>query len=139
MRALWHWRDEEAQAADRPSFHILQNHLLIQASLAFDAGDVPDYRHFSPRRRRTFMDAAQQALNAPQSEWPERRRRVGKRLTREMEKAADALRKRRDEVATEHGIDPSFIAARGALDAVAADQTASATLLAPWQRDLLHL
>lgn len=139
LRALWHWRDEEAQAADRPSFHILQNHLLIEAAKAFDAGDVREFRHFSPRRRRTFLDAAQEALNAPQTEWPERRRRVGKRPTRQMEQTADALRKRRDEVATEHGIDPSFIAARGALDAVAADEAASTTLLVPWQRDLLQL
>lgn len=139
LRALWHWRDEEAQAADRPAFHILQNHLLIQAALTFDAGDVPEFRHFSPRRRRTFNDAAQQAMRAPESEWPARRRRVGKRSTPAMERAAEALRQRRDRVATEHGIEPSFIAARGALDAVVADETQSATLLVPWQRQLLEL
>ncbi len=139
LRALWHWRDEEAQAADRPSFHVLQNHLLIQAAQMFDAGELPEFRHFSTRRRRTFHDAAQQAMRLPPAEWPQRRRRVGKRMTQQMERAAEALRQRRDKVATEHGIEPSFIAARGALDAVAADEAQSATLLVPWQRELLEL
>jgi len=54
LRELWNWRDKEAQAVDRPSFHILQNHLLIRAAEEFAAGEVPDYRHFSPRRRQSF-------------------------------------------------------------------------------------
>src|SRR3954452_9168915 len=32
LRELWHWRDKEAQAGDRPAFHVLQNHLLIRAA-----------------------------------------------------------------------------------------------------------
>jgi hypothetical protein len=56
-----------------------------------------------------------------------------------MEKTAEELRRRRDAVANEHGLDPSFIAPRGALDAVAADETRSDTLLVPWQRNLLEL
>jgi hypothetical protein len=56
-----------------------------------------------------------------------------------MERAAEELRRRRDAVADKHGIEPSFIAPRGALDAVAADQSQSASLLAPWQRSLLEL
>lgn len=139
LRALWQWRDREAQAADRPAFHVLQNHLLIQAARMFDAGEVPDFRHFSSRRRRAFLDAAEKALQAPEEAWPQRRRRVGKRPTADMERAAEALRRRRDEVATAHGLEPSFIAARGALDAVAADHSTSAMLLVPWQRDLLEL
>lgn len=139
LRALWQWRDKEAQAADRPAFHILQNHLLIKAAEQFCAGEVPEFRHFSPRRRRTFQAAAQGALQLPESEWPERKRRNGKRPTPEMERAAERLRQRRDAVATAHGIEPSFIAPRGALDAVAAEPSRSETLLAPWQRDLLEL
>lgn len=139
LRALWQWRDKEAQAADRPSFHILQNHLLIKAAEDFCAGKTPEFRHFSPRRQRTFRAAAEHALQLDESEWPERKRRNGKRPTAEMERAAEALRKRRDAVANAHGIEPSFIAPRGALDAVAADASRGEALLAPWQRDLLEL
>jgi ribonuclease D len=139
LRELWQWRDKEAQAVDRPPFHILQNHLLLEAAQAFAAGEAPDFRHFSVRRRQAFRDAAEKALHLPESAWPVRRRRTGVRATPQMERAAEALRRRRDAVADEHGLEPSFIAPRGALDAVAADESRSTTLLAPWQRSLLEL
>jgi ribonuclease D len=139
LRELWHWRDKEAQAIDRPSFHILQNHLLIRAAEEFAAGEVPDYRHFSSRRRQNFREAAERGLQLPESEWPVRQKRRGTRPTREMERAAEELRRRRDLVAGEHGLEPSLIAPRGALDALAADESQTTTLLVPWQRALLEL
>ncbi|MGI8821347.1 MAG: ribonuclease D [Chthoniobacterales bacterium] len=139
LRALWRWRDGEAREADRPSFHILQNHLLIQAAQSFEAGQTPDYRHFTPRRRRTFLDAAESALALPDEDLPRRVRRAGTRPTPEMEKLAEDLRRRRDAVAEKLEIDPSFIAPRATLDSVAADQSRGETLLAPWQRDLLEV
>lgn len=139
LRELWHWRDKEAQAADRPSFHILQNHLLIRAAEEFAAGGSPDYRHFSARRRHGFRGAAERGLSLPEEQWPVRPKRRGTRPTREMERAAEELRRRRDAVADAHGLEPSLIAPRGALDAVAADGSRSEALLVPWQRDLLEL
>jgi ribonuclease D len=139
LRELWQWREKEAQAADRPAFHILQNHLLLQTAEAFAAGKAPDFRYFSERRRHAFRAAAEKALHLPESEWPARRRRVRERSTPQMERAAEELRRRRDAVADEQGLEPSFIAPRGALDAVAADQSQSTTLLVPWQRSLLEL
>jgi ribonuclease D len=140
LRALWHWRDREAQAADRPPFHILQNHLLVQAAQDFDAGQTPEFRHLSPRRRRGFMDAAEKALRLPEAEWPPRRlRRVGTRPTQSMERAAENLRRRRDLAAQQLGLDPSFIAPRATVESIAADETRSESLLAPWQRGLLEV
>jgi ribonuclease D len=139
LRELWQWRDKEAQAADRPAFHILQNHMLLHAAEAFAAGEVPDYRHFSARRRNGFREAAERGLSLPESEWPIRLRRKGTRPTPAMERAAEELRRRRDAVADKHGLEPSFIAPRGALDAVAADESRSTALLVPWQRSLLEL
>src|SRR6476469_6629893 len=139
LRELWQWRDREAQAVDRPAFHILQNHLLLRAAEQFVAGEVPDFRHFSARRREGFREAAERGLSLPESEWPTRPKRRGTRPTREMERAAEALRKRRDAVADAHGLEPSLIAPRGALDALAADESRTDSLLVPWQRDLLEL
>jgi len=139
LRELWLWREKEAQAADRPAFHVLQNRLLIEAAQAFATGKAPDFRHFSTRRRQAFRDAAEKALLLPESAWPVRRRRMGTRPTPQTEKTAEVLRRRRDAVADEHGLEASFIAPRGALDAVAADESRSTTLLVPWQRSLLEL
>src|SRR6266404_7409366 len=46
LRALWQWREKEAEAADRPPFHILQNHELLNAAVSFASEKLPDYRHF---------------------------------------------------------------------------------------------
>ena len=139
LRELWRWRESEAQAADRPPFHILQNHLLIRAAEDFVADQTPQFRHFSARRASTFSQAAQRGLQMPEAEWPERPRRVVSRPTREMERVAEELKVRRDRVAQELDLDPSVIAPRATLEAIAADKDQNATLLVPWQREVLSI
>jgi ribonuclease D len=139
LRAIWRWRDREAQAADRPSFHILQNHLMIDAAKSIETGQTPEFRHLSPRRRRGFMEAVEEAMQLPDEELPRRLRRVGTRPTQEMERMAEDLRRRRDVVAEKLGLDPSFIAPRATVESIAADEARSSVLLVPWQRELLEL
>jgi len=139
LRALWHWRDQEASRADRPPFHILQNQQMIAAAKAFDAGETPEFRHFSPRRRREFMAAAAKGMEMPASEWPQLRRYPRSRPTLEMQRRANELRRRRDHAAAELAIEPSFIASRAAVDAVAADESRKDKLLLSWQRKLIGL
>jgi ribonuclease D len=139
LRALWQWREAEAEMADRPPFHILHNRELLEAAASFISGRVPDYKHFSARRRRTFQEAARIALETPQSEWPVMRRRAGTRPTAEMRQRADQFRERRDKVAERLGLERSFVASRGALEAIAADPARATALLLPWQRDLIGI
>jgi hypothetical protein len=56
-----------------------------------------------------------------------------------MERAAEGMRTRRDQAANELKIEPSFIAPRATIDAIAADRARAEQLLAPWQRSLLGL
>jgi len=137
LRALWQWREREAEMADRPPFHILQNEKLVNAAVSFAAGSVPDYKHFSPRRRGAFREAARSALLAPESEWPVLPRRFGTRRTADTVRRTEELRRRRDKSAEELGLEPSFIAPRGTLEAIAADRTRAEKLLVLWQRELL--
>jgi ribonuclease D len=139
LRALWQWREKEAEKADRPPFHVLRNEELLKAAVKFASGSVPDYKHFSFRRRQAFLDAAQAALRAPESEWPVSRRRFGTRPTNETVQRAEELRRRRNRSAEELGLEPSFIAPRSTLEAIAADATRTAALLVPWQRELLDV
>ena len=139
LRALWQWREAEAELADRPPFHILHNRELLEAAVNFTSGRVPDYKHFSARRRQTFREAARIALQSPQSEWPVMRRRSGSRPTAEMRRRADELRERRDKSAGQLGLERSFIASRGALEAIAADPARATALLVPWQRELIGI
>jgi ribonuclease D len=139
LRALWQWRESEAEMADRPPFHILQNEKLLHAAISFASGEAPDYKHFSPRRRQAFREAARVGLATPESEWPILRRRFGTRPTTETMRRTEELRRRRDKSADELGLEPSFIAPRGTLEAVAADGTRAISLLVPWQRELLGI
>lgn len=139
LRALWQWREKEAEVADRPPFHILQNHELLNAAVAFASENVPDYRHFSSRRRQAFRQAAECAMQLPESEWPVSLRRVGRRPGPETVRATEELRRRRDQAAREFNLEPSFIAARSTLEAIATNQTRAASLLVPWQQELLGM
>jgi ribonuclease D len=139
LRALWQWREREAELVDRPPFHILQNEKLVNAAVSFASGSVPDYKHFSPRRRQAFREAARIALAAPESDWPVLPRRFGTRPTAETVRRTEELRQRRDKSAEELGLEPSFIAPRNALEAIAAEHTRAVALLVPWQRELLGI
>src|SRR5581483_1277644 len=137
LRALWQWREQEAEKADRPPFHVLRNEELLKASMKFVSGSIPDYRHFSSRRRQSFREAAQTALQAPESEWPVRRRHFGTRPSHETVERTEELQRRRNRSAEQLGLEPSFIAPRSTLEAIAADPGRASTLLVPWQRELL--
>jgi ribonuclease D len=139
LRALWQWREAEAEMADRPPFHILQNRELLKAAESFTSGHVPNYKYFSARRRQTFHEAAKIGLQSPQSEWPVMRRCSGSRPTAEMRRRADQLRERRDKAAEKLGLERSFIASRGALEAIAADPARATASLVPWQRELIGM
>jgi len=139
LRALWQWRESEAEMADRPPFHILQNERLLNAAVSVASGSMPDYKHFSHRRRQAFREAARLGLAVPESDWPVLPRRFGTRPTAEMVRRTEELQQQRDKSAEELGLEPSFIAPRGSLEAIAADRARAASLLVPWQRELLGI
>jgi ribonuclease D len=139
LRELWRWREKEAEAVDRPPFHILQNPELLKSAEGFVAGKVPDYRHFSDRRRCAFREAAERALQLPERDWPARPSRSGTRPTAEIVRRSDELRRQRDHAAKDLDLESSFIAPRATLEAIAADETRSRALLVPWQQQLLGI
>ena len=139
LRALWQWREKEAEMADRPPFHILQNHELLKAAESFTSGRVPDYKHFSARRRETFCEVARSALQLPQSEWPVMCHRSAIRPTADIVRRAEQLRARRDKSAGQLELEPPFVASRGTLEAIATDPEQATRLLVPWQRELIGI
>jgi ribonuclease D len=139
LRGLWEWRESEAEMVDRPPFHILHNHELLMAAVDFASGGVPDYKQFSARRRQTFREAAQIALQSPESEWPIMRRRSGTRPTADIVRRSERLRQRRDKSAEQLGLEAPFIASRSTLESIAADPARATALLVPWQRELIGI
>lgn len=142
LRELWHWRDDEARAADRPAFHVLRNEDLLNAAKALgEGGAALEFRHLPAGRARRYQEAIARALAVPEAEWPGRapQPRRGPRLPADWEKRVDELRAVRDRVAGELELEPSLIASRSALEALAARPDAVAEWLLPWQQGLLGL
>lgn len=136
LRALWTWREEEAKAVDRPPFHILRNEELLEAARRFDAGGSVPIAHFSSARRNRFFSAVEKAMALPEKEWPVLIHKTRVRPTPDEEKHFHALKKKRDAAAAELHLDPSLIAPKAVLEALAADPTGSEKLL-PWQQAIL--
>ncbi len=137
LRALWHWREEEAQKVDRPAFHILRSEELVDAAFAFVRDNSIHFRHLSGGRRKRFQAAAAAALALPESEWPVRPVRPRLRQTQEEEQRFRVLKTERDRIAAELKLDPSLIASKAVLEAVAGNREEGRLL--PWQRKLLGL
>lgn len=137
LRALWHWRDSEARLWDRPSFHVLSNESLLRlADEASRGGRFSRPRIPQPRADR-MEETLEAALALPESEWPKVIKGVRTRASKEQIDRFNDLRDFRDKVARDIDLDPSIIAPKAALEAVAADPAAS--VLLPWQRSLLKL
>ena len=140
LRSLWHWRDTEAQKADRPSFQILRNEELIE--LAKSAG-MPDASIC--RLPSTAQDAnawrtlLEEALLLPEAEWPQRVRSVRDRPTSEQEQRMEQLKNRRDRVAEGLQLDPGVVAPRQALERISREPETVGSILMRWQQQLLGL
>ena len=136
LRALWHWRESEASAWDRPTFHVISNDRMIDAARAAVAGQKVDVHRMPPPRFNRMKDTLRAALELPENEWPvfeyERKPRPNGAACRLFEQ----LRAQRDAVAKDLAIDPSLIASRQTLMSVASQNGAR---LLPWQRDLLKI
>lgn len=139
LRALWHWREREAETADRPPFHILSNADLVDAARRFDRREAVSPAGLRGGRRARFLQAADAARTLDESAWPRGRAAKSRgRLTRAQEKHVAALRQRRDGIAKKLAIDADLIAPRAALERVAVEGEAGWQALLSWQRSLLN-
>ena len=139
LRALWHWREDEASRTDKPTFHILHNEQLVVAAGRFDRGEEVSYDHLQGSRRRRFFAAAESALALPESEWPQIIRKARPRPTREEEARFQSLKKKRDKVADELKIDASLIAPKSLLESLASSPDETAARMMPWQLQQLGI
>ncbi|RFC44592.1 MAG: ribonuclease D [Verrucomicrobia bacterium] len=139
LRALWHWRDQEAQSVDKPAFHILNNDLLLDFSEAFDKGVPPEPRHLRGSRLVRMHEAVASALSLSEEEYPKAIRKPRLRTTQEQETRFRELRKTRDSIAQELSLDPTLIAPKATLEQLSRNEEQAFESLLPWQRECLGL
>jgi ribonuclease D len=96
-------------------------------------------RHLAGSRRRRFEEAAGEGLRVPEAEWPERIRRPRLRPTSEQTRLFNHYKTERDKAAALLALDPSIIAPKAAIEAVASNPAEAHEKLMPWQRALLGI
>lgn len=140
LRALWHWRDNEAAIWDRPAFMVATNRQLLEWSIALAQRQTPALpRHFRPDRVKRFRQTLEQLAALPESEWPPCAKLQRRKRDRDFERKVDALIAVRDKAASELDIEGSLIAPRAALESVAAGEVRPSAVLLSWQLALLDL
>jgi ribonuclease D len=149
LRELWLWREREAQQADRPPFKILNPDALVALALwaqehpKADLARAPKLpRDFHGARLESLREAILRAARLAPADWPELRLRH----PQEPHERGGDLGRLRDDVAklaAKLGLQPSVVAPRTALGAIArrrptdADGIQQAGGLMRWQAELL--
>lgn len=142
LRELWHWREAEAQAVDRPPFHILNNErLIVIADLASHRKEfhqvIPP--RMSPPRRHRLLDAVHRGQNVSPADYPFLPKHARTKPDFQAMRRAAAIKSVRDAHAKELGIDPSLIASRATIESLARDHEGTLPSVMPWQRKLLKM
>jgi ribonuclease D len=140
LRELWHWREEEAIAGNTPPYFILSHEAVVDLSAAAAQGRSIDPlipRRMRPRRRSGVQAAVARGMEVPEEGLPEPAMRFGRRPTEAERRRFGELQRRRDARAKELEIDPTLIASRAMLVALAEDRERNEARLMNWQRELL--
>jgi ribonuclease D len=123
LRELHGMRDSRARSRDVPPFRVLRDEVLVRvAAAAASARDPtpspsslpPSWRDGS--RRVDIVSAIERGLKLPEAEYPERQKRIRKRLAGDLERRFLGARADRDRLAKELDLDSSVLAPRALLE-----------------------
>lgn len=125
VRALYDWRDHLAREADRPPFKIIGNDAIIEIAKtkpqsAAELGKIKAVSQYHFRRYGDeIMRLVRHALELPEEALPQRTESRPFFRDKVLESRVEKLKKVRDRVAKELGIDISVVAPRHIMTAVA--------------------
>jgi ribonuclease D len=140
LRALWQWRDKEAEIWDRPSFMVATNRDLLEwCALLANGSNIDLPRHFRSDRIKRYKETLAELKTLPKSGWPARIIAKRRKRDRDFEKKVDVMISRRNELATELDIDGSLIASRSVIESIAANEVLPSDVLMKWQQALLEM
>jgi ribonuclease D len=140
LRELWHWRESEAVAANRPPYFVLAHETLLRISVtaAEEGAFEPLFpRGLSQRRRSGAIHAVRRGLEVLKAKLPQPFKHTFHRPTEAERKRFVELSRRRDKQATRLKLDPTLIASRADLARLAQDWDEHAPELMNWQHELL--
>lgn len=140
LKALWHWRDAEAKAWDKPTFMVIPNRTLVEwSSLLADNLPISLPHHFRPERTKRFHNAVQEAKSAPPDSWPQRLNLRRRKPDKDFDKKVESLIAYREKVASSLDIEGSLIASRSIIESIVAEEISPSDCLLQWQIECLNL
>ena len=141
LRETWHWREQEAVAANKPPYFIVRHEDLVKLSeTVIDRENKTIWPHkLSTRRFNSLREAVGKALDLNSENCPETPRITRRRIKASEKKFYESLKKIRDKQAEELKIDPTLIASRSTLVKLSLEDDDEKDRILPWQRELLNL
>lgn len=150
LKAVWTWREHEAEKLDRPPYKVFGNELMlaIVRSASYSFPNVrEDFlpklpRNFIGDRKVNFFEMLKKAMRIPEDEWPEASHRGKHPLVSPSGELIDSLKEWRNERAAELNFDEAMLANRSQLIALATpigetwEDRYDAAHLLNWQRSV---
>ncbi len=142
LRELWHWREEEAVAADKPPFFVMKHEQLI--SISNDAADGKDWGHWIPRRYSTrrkqlLREAVKRGVDCPAAKRPQKYRGKPYHQNDAEKRRFAELKTIRDRHAEALDIDATLIASKETLEQLSRKESDEAWAgLMKWQFELMR-
>lgn len=150
LKAVWTWREHEAEKLDRPPYKVFGNELMlaIVRSASYSFPNVrEDFlpklpRNFVGERKVSFFEMLKRAMRIPEDEWPEASHRGKHPLVSPSGELIDSLKEWRNERAAELNFDEAMLANRSQLIALASpigetwEDRYDAAHLLNWQRSV---
>jgi ribonuclease D len=140
LRQVWQWREQEAILANKPPFFVLSHEAMVEISAAaVEQRPLEAFlpRRFSDRRQEGLNRAIQAGLACSPGEQPDYLRTKSHRQTEAERRRFVALEHRRNAGAADLGIDPTLIASRATLLALAHNWESVGADLMAWQKQIL--
>jgi ribonuclease D len=141
LRELWHWRETEAVRTNKPPYFVMSHEMLIQIAKlsSHSTKHIKSFsEHFPVGKREKILKIIKVAMDKA-DEVPFKPHRIKKRFSQSAQKRFRELTLIRDTVAEKLGLEPSFIAGRGLLIALAEGGNHPDPELMNWQRELLKI
>ena len=141
VRGLWEWREGEACLANKPPYFVLNHQSLLEVATLASEGKKWEAilpLRFSSRRRRGVRDAIEAVRELSPESWPEKRRTKRVPILESEKERVEQLKRLRDAKAEALGLDPTLIASKATLVALARDWDKQVTELMSWQRQLIE-
>ena len=149
LEKLLQWREQEGARLNRPVYKVLGNGPVMEIAQRMPKfpGDLRGVQGLTPRLAerygRTLLNAVREGLNTPEDELPQFPRQPRRTKDPDFEGQVKALKKWRQQAASEYALEPGVLINNAALEALASAKPQSATDLNEvvglknWQKEVL--